>query len=305
MASQPSALTSDPASSTTTEGGNLVSNVPAIELNDGTRIPQLGFGVYQVEPDETAGAVKTALDIGYRHIDTAEMYRNEAGVGQGVRDSGLDRADVYITSKLNNGFHEPDAARRAFDETLSKLGFDYVDLFLIHWPLPTLYGGDFVSTWKTLEEFKSDGRARSIGVSNFQVPHLERLAAETDTVPAVNQIEVHPYFVNEEVRRYGAEHGIVTEAWSPIAQGKVLDDPVVTRIAESVGRTPAQVVLRWHIQRGDVVFPKSVTPKRIEENFALFDFELNDSDVKALSSLDKGETGRTGPNPDVFDYVPR
>lgn len=282
-----------------------MSNVPAIELNDGTRIPQLGFGVYQVEPDETAGAVKTALDIGYRHIDTAEMYRNEAGVGQGVRDSGLDRADVYITSKLNNGFHEPDAARRAFDETLSKLGFDYVDLFLIHWPLPTLYGGDFVSTWKTLEEFKNDGRAKSIGVSNFQVPHLERLAAETDTVPAVNQIEVHPYFVNEEVRRYGAEHGIVTEAWSPIAQGKVLDDPVVTRIAESVGRTPAQVVLRWHIQRGDVVFPKSVTPKRIEENFALFDFELNDSDVKALSALDKGEPGRTGPNPDVFDYVPR
>jgi 2,5-diketo-D-gluconate reductase A len=282
-----------------------VSNVPAIELNDGTRIPQLGFGVYQVEPDETAGAVKTALDIGYRHIDTAEMYRNEAGVGQGVRDSGLDRADVYITSKLNNGFHEPDAARRAFDETLSKLGFDYVDLFLIHWPLPTLYGGDFVSTWKTLEEFKRDGRARSIGVSNFQVPHLERLAAETDTVPAVNQIEVHPYFVNEEVRRYGAEHGIVTEAWSPIAQGKVLDDPVVTKIAESAGRTPAQVVLRWHIQRGDVVFPKSVTPKRIEENFALFDFELSDSDVEALSALDKGESGRTGPNPDVFDYVPQ
>ena len=282
-----------------------MSNVPAIELNDGTRIPQLGFGVYQVEPDETAGAVKTALDLGYRHIDTAEMYRNEAGVGQGVRDSGLDRADVYITSKLNNGFHDPDAARSAFDETLSKLGFDYVDLFLIHWPLPTLYGGDFVSTWKTLEEFKRDGRAKSIGVSNFQVPHLERLAAETDTVPAVNQIEVHPYFVNEEVRRYGAEHGIVTEAWSPIAQGKVLDDPVVTGIAESVGRTPAQVVLRWHIQRGDVVFPKSVTPKRIEENFALFDFELSDADVTALSALDKGENGRTGPNPDVFDYVPR
>jgi 2,5-diketo-D-gluconate reductase A len=287
------------------EGVNLVSNVPAIELNDGARIPQLGFGVYQVEPDETAGAVKTALDIGYRHIDTAEMYQNEAGVGQGVRDSGLDRADVFITSKLNNGFHQPDDARRAFDETLSKLGFDYVDLFLIHWPLPTLYDGDFVSTWQTLEEFKRDGRAKSIGVSNFQVPHLERLAKETGTVPAVNQIEVHPYFVNDEVRRYGAEHGIVTEAWSPIAQGKVLDDPEVTRIAEAAGRTPAQVVLRWHIQRGDVVFPKSVTPKRIQENYELFDFELGESDVSALTALDKGESGRTGPNPDQFDYIPR
>ncbi len=281
-----------------------MSNVPAIELNDGARIPQLGFGVYQVEPDETAGAVKTALDIGYRHIDTAEMYQNEAGVGQGVRDSGLDRADVFITSKLNNGFHQPDDARRAFDETLSKLGFDYVDLFLIHWPLPTLYDGDFVSTWQTLEEFKRDGRAKSIGVSNFQVPHLERLAKETGTVPAVNQIEVHPYFVNEEVRRYGADHGIVTEAWSPIAQGQVLDDPEVTRIAEAAGRTPAQVVLRWHIQRGDVVFPKSVTPKRIQENYELFDFELSDSDVNALTALDKGESGRTGPNPDQFDYIP-
>jgi 2,5-diketo-D-gluconate reductase A len=281
-----------------------MANVPTIELSSGAGIPQLGFGVFQIEPDETAGAVKTALDIGYRHIDTAEMYQNEEGVGHGVRDSGLDRADVFVTSKLNNGFHEPDAARRAFDETLSKLGFDYVDLFLIHWPLPTLYGADFVSTWQTLEEFRRDGRARSIGVSNFQVAHLERLARETDTVPAVNQIEAHPYFVNEEVRAYGAEHGIVTEAWSPIAQGKVLDDPVVTQIAEATGKSPAQVVLRWHIQRGDVVFPKSVTPKRIEENFALFDFELSDHDVDALTALDKGEDGRTGPNPDTFDYVP-
>jgi 2,5-diketo-D-gluconate reductase A len=281
-----------------------MSNVPAIELATGAHIPQLGFGVYQIDPGETAGAVKTALDIGYRHIDTAEMYQNEEGVGQGIRDSGLDRADVYVTSKLNNGFHEPDAARKAFDETLTKLGIDYVDLFLIHWPLPTVYGGDFVSTWQTLEEFRRDGRARSIGVSNFQVGHLERLANETDTVPAVNQIEVHPYFVNDEVRAYCREHDIAVEAWSPIAQGQVLDDPVVTQIAEAAGRTPAQVVLRWHIQRGDIVFPKSVTPKRIEENFALFDFELSDHDVDALTALDKGEEGRTGPNPDVFDYVP-
>ena len=241
-----------------------MATVPTIELNDGKRIPQLGFGVFQIDPDETAQAVKTALEIGYRHIDTAEMYQNERGVGQGIRDAGLDRSDVYITSKLNNGYHKPDDARRAFDATLDKLGSDYVDLFLIHWPLPTLYGGDFVSTWRTLEEFKKDGRARSIGVSNFQTEHLERLAHETDTTPAVNQIEVHPYFTNDAVRGYGAEHGIATEAWSPIAQGEVLGDPVVTRIAEATGRTRAQVVLRWHIQRGDIVFPKSVTPQRVE-----------------------------------------
>jgi 2,5-diketo-D-gluconate reductase A len=281
-----------------------VSNVPAISLNNGTHIPQLGFGVYQIDPDETAGAVRTALEIGYRHIDTAEMYRNERGVGQGVRDAGIDRGEVFITSKLNNGFHRPDDARRAFDATLEALGFDYVDLFLIHWPLPTLYDGDYVSTWQTLEEFKKDGRARSIGVSNFQVEHLERLARETETTPVVNQIEVHPYFTNEAVRAYGKEHDIVTEAWSPIAQGKVLDDPVVTQIAEATGKTPAQVVLRWHIQRGDIVFPKSVTPERIKQNFALFDFELDESDVDALSALDRGEDGRTGPNPDTFDYVP-
>ncbi len=281
-----------------------MSNTPAIALNDGSQIPQLGFGVYQVKPDETAGAVKQALDIGYRHIDTAEMYQNEKGVGQGVRDSGLARADVFVTSKLNNGFHKPDDARRAFDQTLKELEFDYVDLFLIHWPLPTLYDGDFVSTWQVLEEFKKDGRARSIGVSNFQAPHLSRLAAETETVPAVNQIEVHPYFTNEEVRAYGAEHGILTEAWSPIAQGAVLDDPVVERIASATGKSPAQVVLRWHIERGDIIFPKSVTPQRIKENFEIFDFELSDADIDALSDLDKGEPGRTGPNPDTFDYVP-
>ncbi|MEH3140394.1 MAG: aldo/keto reductase [Mycobacterium kyogaense] len=281
-----------------------MTHVPTIKLNNGVEIPQLGFGVYQIKPEETADAVKTALDIGYRHIDTAEMYQNEKGVGEGIRNSGVDRNEVFVTSKLNNGFHKPDDARRAFDKTLSELGFDHVDLFLIHWPLPTLYDGDYVSTWKTLEEFAKDGRARSIGVSNFQVDHLERLAAETGTVPAVNQIEVHPYFTNEEVRAYGTQHNIATEAWSPIAQGKVLDDPVITRIAEQAGRTPAQVVLRWHIQRGDIVFPKSVTEQRIKDNFALFDFELTPDDLDAISALDKGEDGRTGPNPDTFDYVP-
>jgi 2,5-diketo-D-gluconate reductase A len=281
-----------------------MTNVRTIQLNDGASIPQLGFGVYLISPDDTAEAVKTALDIGYRHIDTAQMYGNEREVRQGIRDAGLDRGEVYITSKLNNGFHRPDDARRAFDQTLKALDSDYVDLFLIHWPLPTLYNGDFVSTWRTLEEFKKDGRARSIGVSNFQIAHLQRLARETDTTPAINQIEVHPYFTNEAVRTYDREHGIATEAWSPIARGKVLGDPVVRRIAEATGRSPAQVVLRWHIQRGDIVFPKSLTPQRIRENFALFDFELGDSDMDALTSLDKGEAGRTGPNPDVFDYVP-
>lgn len=281
-----------------------MSQVPTIELNDGVSIPQLGFGVFQIKPDETAAAVKKALEIGYRHIDTAEMYGNERQVAQGIRDAGLDRGDVFVTSKLNNGFHKPDDARRAFDETLKKLDSDYVDLFLIHWPLPTLYDGDFVSTWKVFEEFARDGRARSIGVSNFQVAHLERLANETGTVPSVNQIELHPYFGNKEVRAYGREHGIATEAWAPIAQGKVLGDPVINRVAESRGKSAAQVVLRWHIQRGDIVFPKSVTPARVKENFELFDFELDDSDMDAITALGKGESGRNGPNPDTFDYVP-
>jgi 2,5-diketo-D-gluconate reductase A len=218
-----------------------VGNVPLITLNDGNRIPQLGLGVFQIPPDETTAAVRTALEIGYRHIDTAQMYGNEQGVGQGVRESGVDRGQVYITSKLNNGFHRPDDARRAFEETLSELGTDYVDLFLIHWPLPTRYDGDFVSTWTTLEEFKADGRARSIGVSNFQIHHLQELARETATTPAVNQIEVHPYFGNDEVRAYGVEHDIATEAWSPIAQGKVLGDPVVARISRAPGAPPAPV----------------------------------------------------------------
>ncbi len=280
------------------------NTVPMITLNDGNRIPQLGYGVFKVEPQETAAAVRSALEIGYRHIDTAQMYGNEEGVGQGIRDAGLDRGHVFVTSKLNNGFHRPDDARRAFDETLRALGTDYVDLFLIHWPLPTLYDGDFVSTWKTLEEFKADGRARSIGVSNFQIHHLQELARETEITPAVNQIEVHPYFANDEVRAYGTEHNIVTEGWSPIARGKVLGDPVVIRIAKSLGVHPGQVVLRWHVERGDVVFPKSIHPQRMRENFEIFDFEINDEEIEALTALDRGEAGRMGPNPDTFAYIP-
>jgi 2,5-diketo-D-gluconate reductase A len=282
-----------------------MSTVPLIVLNDGNAIPQLGFGVFQIKPAETAAAVRSALEVGYRHIDTAEMYGNEKEVAQGIRDAGLDRGEVFITSKLNNGFHRPDDARRAFDATLSALGSDHVDLFLIHWPLPTLYDGDFVSTWNTLEEFAADGRARSIGVSNFQPDHLDRLAEGSKTVPAVNQIEVHPYFGNEQVRAYDHAHGIVTEAWAPIAQGKVLDDEVLAKIAKPLGKSPAQVVLRWHIQRGDIVFPKSVTLERVQANFEIFDFTLSEDDMDAISGLDRGEEGRNGPNPDKFDYIPK
>jgi 2,5-diketo-D-gluconate reductase A len=281
-----------------------VNAVPNITLNDGHQIPQLGFGVFQIDPAETASAVSLALELGYRHIDTAEMYRNEKEVGEAVRDSALARSDVFVTSKLHNSLHRPDDARRAFDATLSALGFEYVDLFLIHWPLPTLYDGDYPSTWRVLEEFRQDGRARSIGVSNFQVSHLERLAAETSTAPAVNQIELHPYFQNDEVRAYGEAHGIATEAWSPIAQGDVLDDGEIGAIAERVGRSPAQVVLRWHVQRDSIVFPKSTTPERIRENLELFDFQLDPADMERIGALDRGESGRRGPNPDVFAWTP-
>ena len=232
------------------------------------------------------------------------MYENEGGVGEAIRASGLPRADVFITSKLSNAAHRPDDARRAFDVTLAELAIDYVDLFLIHWPLPTLYDGDYVSTWQVLEELRQDGRARSIGVSNFQISHLERLAAETDSVPAVNQIEVHPFFPNDEVRAYGREHGIATEAWSPLVQGKALTDTVVTEIAARHGRTPAQVLLRRHLQRGDIVFPKTTSPSRMRENFDVFGFELSPDDMAALSSLSRGDAGRTGPHPDTFDWVP-
>lgn len=277
-----------------------MSTIPVITLNNGVEIPQLGFGVFQIEPDETADAVVTAFDAGYRHIDTAQMYRNEAGVGEAIRRSGLPREEVFVTSKLNNDSHDPEVAAAAFDRTLEALGTDYVDLFLIHWPLPTV--SDFVETWHAMEEIYRSGRAKAVGVSNFQPHHLRRLIDASTIVPAVNQIEVHPYLTQSEVRAFDSEHGIATEAWSPIAQGKVLDDPTIVRIAEGHGRTPAQVTLRWHIQRGDIVFPKSVTAERIRENLALFDFELDGVDMAAIDGLNRDE--RTGPDPDTFDYVP-
>jgi len=281
-----------------------MTQIPNLTLNDGHTIPQLGFGVFQVPPEDTARITGLALEAGYRHIDTAEMYGNEKGVGEAVRSSGIPREELFITSKLNNGFHEPDEARRAFDRTLADLGLDSVDLFLIHWPLPTKYDGDYVSTWQVLESFKADGRARSIGVSNFQPDHLARLARETEVVPAVNQIEVHPYFRNEEARSASRDAGILVEAWSPIAQGGVLDDAAIVKIAEHVGKTPAQVTLRWHLQRGDIVFPKSSSAERMAENADLFDFELDDQAMETIGGLDQGEPGRTGPNPDTFDYIP-
>jgi 2,5-diketo-D-gluconate reductase A len=278
-----------------------VTAIPDITLNNGQQIPQFGFGVFQIEPKDTVEAVMTALQAGYRHIDTAEGYGNEKQVGEAVAKSGLDRGAVFITSKLSNDAHRPDDARVAFEVTLEALGTDYVDLFLIHWPLPTRYDGDFVSTWQTLEEFYRDGRARSIGVSNFQPHHLRRLHSETQVPPAVNQIEVHPYLTQDDVRTFCAEHQIAIEAWSPIAQGQVLGDPEIATIAERTGKSPAQVVLRWHIERGDIVFPKSVTPARIRENIDIFDFELSAQDMETISALNKDL--RTGPDPDTFDLI--
>lgn len=280
-----------------------MNDIPSITLNDGRAIPQLGFGVFEIGPDETAATVREALNAGYLHIDTAQMYDNERGVGEGIRASGLERDSVYVTSKLHIKFHRPDHVRRAFDDTLSALGFEYVDLFLIHWPMPTSYGG-YVSTWQAFEEFQRDGRARSIGVSNFEIGHLERLAAETDTVPAVNQIEAHPCFPNDGARAYGREHGIVTEAWAPLARGTALSNPVIVEIAARLGRTPSQVVLRWHIQRGDVVFPKTLSPARMTENLDVFSFELGPEDMAAVSALQQGEAGRIGSHPDSVDWIP-
>ncbi|WP_028045698.1 aldo/keto reductase [Cellulomonas sp. URHE0023] len=277
-----------------------MSTVPHLTLNNGVQIPQVGFGVFQIPPQDTKDAVLQAFDVGYRHIDTAQSYRNEEGVGEALRESGLERGDVFVTTKLNNGAHAPEAALEAFDRSLERLGTDYVDLFLIHWPLAML--SDFVDTWKTLEDIYSSGRARAIGVSNFQLAHLSRLQAQTTILPAVNQIEVHPYLTQTALTQFGREHGILVEAWSPLGQGAVLGDPTLGRIARSHDRSVAQVTLRWHVQRGHVVFPKSVTRARVEDNFHIFDFELTDVDLADIDGLNRDE--RTGPDPDTFDRVP-
>ncbi|HNS03162.1 MAG TPA: aldo/keto reductase [Anaerolineae bacterium] len=287
--------------------------IPTITLHNGMTIPQLGFGTLNIPPDrnptpensaKTAQFVAQALEYGYRHIDTAQMYGNERGVGQGVAASGIARAQLFVTSKLGNGNHRPDDVRRSFDETMQKLNLEYLDLFLIHWPLPTLYDGDYVSTWKAMTELLSDGRVRSVGVSNFQPDHLQRIIGETGITPVVNQIEVHPGFNNDAARAACASHGIAVEAWSPLGQGKVLGDAVIGEVAARTGKTPAQVILRWHIQHGHIVIPKSMHWERMQENLALFDFDLSPADVAAIDALDRGESGRIGPNPDTFDWIP-
>jgi diketogulonate reductase-like aldo/keto reductase len=273
--------------------------VPDLALNNGVAIPQLGFGVFQVPPEDTAKVVQTALQTGYRSIDTAAAYRNEAGVGEAIRLAGLPREDLFITTKLWNSDQGYDSTLRAFDISLGKLGLDSVDLYLIHWPLPRR--DTYVDTWRALEKLYADGRVRAIGVSNFQISHLRRLLEETGIVPAVNQVELHPNLTQPELRTFHAEHGIATEAWSPLAQGAVLADQTVTSLAAKYGKSPAQIVLRWHLQLGNVVIPKSVTPSRVEENFDVFDFELAPDDVLAISDLDNGT--RTGPDPDTFNLA--
>ena len=284
-----------------------------IELNDGTRIPQIGFGTLNVPADrepsaqntaKTAEIVARAIGVGYRLIDTAQMYGNERGVGQGISDSGVERDQLYVTSKLGNGHHRPDDVRRSFDQTLDKLGLDRLDLFLIHWPLPTLYDGDYVATWKAVTDLVADGGLATAGVSNFQPAHLERIVAETGIVPAVNQIEVHPGFNNIAAQEASRRHGTRVEAWSPLGQGKILDDPAIGEIAYRVGRSSAQVVLRWQIQHGHIVVVKSMHRDRMAANLDLTGFELAEADMKAIDELDKGEAGRVGPNPDTFEWIP-
>lgn len=290
-----------------------VQTIPKVTLNNGMTIPQLGFGTLNVPPDRTPSAENTAktaevvglaLALGYRHIDTAQMYGNERGVGQGIAASGIPREQLHVTSKLGNGNHRPDDVRRSFDESLQKLGLDHLDLFLVHWPLPTLYDGDYVSTWNAMIELLADGRVRSVGVSNFQPEHLQRIIAETGVTPVVNQIEVHPRFNNDAVREASASCGIAVEAWSPLGQGKLLNDAVIGGVAARKGKTCAQVILRWHIQHGHIVFPKSMHRERMQENLDLFDFDLSPAEVAAIDALDQGESGRIGPNPDTFDWIP-
>lgn len=275
-------------------------NVPTLSLGNGVQIPQLGFGVFLIPPDETADAVEKALDAGYRMIDTAQGYRNERGVGEAFARSGLPREDVFITTKLVNGQHGYDRAMTAFQGSLEELGVEVIDLFLIHWPLPMF--DQYVEAWRALADLLADGRVRSIGVSNFQIEHLERLAIETGVAPAINQIELHPEFAQSELRAYHDAHGIRTEAWGPLGQGRgLLDHARVIELAKARGRTPAQIVLRWHIQIGNVVIPKSVTRERIEENFDIFDFELDAADMETLSGLDRNR--RLGPHPNEFDLI--
>src|SRR5215213_3219208 len=270
--------------------------IPSLTLHDGVEVPQLGLGVFQVPPDETQRVVEEALAAGYRHVDTAAAYRNEKGVGAAIAASGIPHEEVFVTTKLWNEQQGRDSALVAFEKSLGRLGLDRVDLYLIHWPAPPQ--GLYVETWRAFERIREEGRARTIGVSNFRIEDLERLGRETDTVPTVNQVELHPRFHQVELRAWHAEHGVATEAWSPLGQGALLDEPAVVEVAERHGRTPAQAILRWHLQLGNVVIPKSVTPERIRENIEIFDFELAEEDMAALAGMDTGR--RFGPDPATF-----
>ena len=272
------------------------NQVPNLPLRGDSAIPQLGFGVFQVPPEDTAEITARALLTGYRHIDTAAAYRNEAGVGQALHTAGLERGEVFITTKCFNDDHGYNQAKKAFKASLDRLGTDYVDLYLIHWPAPA--HDKYVETWKAFIELQAEGVVRAIGVSNFQPAHLRRLIDETGVTPALNQVELHPLLQQAGLRREHDELGIVTEAWSPLAQGAVLEDPAIVEIAEAHGKTAGQVVIRWHLQLGNVVIPKSVTPERIEQNFDVFDFQLSDAQMAAIEALDAGQ--RTGPDPDTF-----
>ena len=287
--------------------------IPKITLNDGAAIPQLGYGTLALQPDRdvtdentklAAKTVSEALQAGYRHIDTAQAYGTEPGVGKAIANSGLAREEIYITSKLANANHSPDDIKRFVDQTMTHLGIDQVDLFLVHWPLPTLYEGDYVATWKVVTELVSDGRARSVGVSNFQPAHLERIIAETGIKPAVNQVELHPYFANTAVIEACAQHGIAAEAHSPLGHNNAeLGDATIQQIATAHNRSLAQVILRWHMQHGHIAIPKSARPERMAENLNVFDFELAPEQMTAIDALDKGESGRVGPNPDTYEGV--
>ncbi len=270
--------------------------VPILEMNDGHQIPQLGFGVFEVPPGDTVDTVIQALKVGFRSIDTAAMYHNESEVAEAIARSGVPRDEVFVTTKVWNGDHGREQTRRAFEESLRRLDGDYVDLYLIHWPVPSQ--DRYVETWQTLVELKDSGGARSIGVSNFQIDHLERIIEETGVAPAINQIELHPRLQQPELRQFHEEHRILTEAWSPLGRGAALEDRTIREVASRHQRTPAQVILRWHIQIGNVVIPRSVNPSRIEENFQIFDFELTDEDIKAIEGLDEAE--RIGPDPRTF-----
>ncbi|MEU5612157.1 aldo/keto reductase [Streptomyces sparsogenes] len=277
-----------------------MSKVPFITLNNGVRMPQLGFGVWQVPDDEAADAVSTALESGYRSIDTAAIYGNEEGTGRAIAASGLPRDELFVTTKLWNSDHGYDSTLRAFDTSLSKLGLEYVDLYLIHWPVPEV--DKYVDTWKAFEKIYAEGRAKAIGLSNFHPAHIQRLLSETEIAPVIDQIELHPQLQQAELRAFNARHNIATEAWSPLGQGKgLLEDARLAAIADKHGKSPAQVVLRWHLDLGNVVIPKSVTPSRIKENIDVFDFELDAHDLATIDGMDSGN--RLGPDPETFNLV--